>query len=83
MKKILKFETDWCGPCHAIRPTVEKVSEETGIEVEVIDMDKNPDLAESYGVQSIPTLILVEGAKVIARHSGSAPKSAILANLGL
>jgi thioredoxin 1 len=81
--KILKFEADWCGPCHAIRPTVQKISEETGIEVEAVNIDNNPDLAESYGVQSIPTLILVEGGKEIARHSGSAPASKIKSSLGL
>lgn len=83
MKKILKFEADWCGPCHAVAPTVKKVAEETGLEMEVIDIDANPDLAESYGVQSVPTILLVEGGAELARHVGAAPKSAILANLGL
>lgn len=87
MKRILKFEADWCGPCHAIRPTVNKISEELGIEVEVVDIDKNPELAAAHAVQSVPTLLLVEsddGVEYeVARHIGASPKSTILANLGL
>lgn len=81
--RILKFQADWCGPCHAIKPQVDKVAAETGIEVESIDIDDNPDLAESYGIQSIPTLVLVDGAKELARFTGSAPADRIKASLGL
>lgn len=83
MQKLIKFEADWCGPCHVIRPAVTAIAEETGLELEVVDIDDNPDLAESYGVQSIPTILLVEDAAELSRHTGSAPKSQILANLGL
>ena len=83
MQKLIKFEADWCGPCHVIRPAINEIVEETGLELEVVDIDDNPDLAESYAVQSIPTILLVEDAAEIARHTGSAPKSKILANLGL
>ncbi len=83
MKRILKFEADWCGPCHAVAPMVKKVAEETGLELETVDIDLNPDLAESYGVQAVPTILLVEGGAELARHVGSAPASAIKASLGL
>jgi thioredoxin 1 len=62
---------------------VNEIAEETGLEVEVVDIDANPDMAESYDVLSIPTLLVVEDAKELARHTGVAPKSKILANLGL
>ncbi len=83
MKRLLKFQAEWCGPCHAIAPAVKQAAEQAGLEVEEVDIDKNPDLAELYGVQAIPTILLVEGGQELARHTGSAPKSAILANLGL
>ena len=83
MKRLLKFEADWCGPCHAVAPNVKKVAEEAGLELEIVDIDDNPGLAESYGVQAVPTILLVEDAVELARHTGAAPKSAIQASLGL
>ncbi len=83
MKRILKFEAEWCGPCHVIRPTIEEIAEETGLELEAVNIDDNPGMAETYNVLSIPTVLVVEDAVELARHTGVAPKTKILANLGL
>lgn len=83
MKKLLKFSADWCGPCHAVAPQLEKVANDFNLEVEIIDIDDNPGLAQEYGVSSVPTILLIEEGKELARHIGAAPKSLIASNLGL
>ena len=83
MKKILKFQAEWCGPCHAIRPAINQISAETGIEVEEIDIDVNNEVSDKYAVASIPTIVLLEDGQEVARHIGSAPKSIIMKNLNL
>jgi thioredoxin 1 len=83
MRKILKFQADWCQPCHALSPTVKLISEETGVPVQEVDIDLHRDMVEYFSVQSVPTLILLEDDKEIARHQGNSPKRQILANLGL
>jgi len=83
MKHLMKFEADWCGPCHAIRPLVEKIADENELDIVVVDIDKDSDVATLYGVASIPTIILIEDGSEVARHIGSAPKSTIEKNLNL
>lgn len=84
MRTLIKFEAEWCGPCHAIRPVVEKIVKQHELNYDVIDIDNLPAIAEDYGVQSIPALILIdENSQEIARHVGSAPQSVIEKNLGL
>lgn len=83
MKTLLKFQADWCGPCHAIAKFVDEIVAENDLELEIIDIDNQLDKVSEWEVSSIPTLILVEDNKEIARHTGAAPKSRILAGLGL
>jgi thioredoxin 1 len=84
MKKLYKFQADWCMPCHAITPVVKAISEEYDLNLRIIDIDEQPDMAEYFSVQSIPTLVLTtEDDREIGRQIGNAPKSQILANLGL
>lgn len=70
MRKLLKFEAEWCGPCRAMAPIVKKAGEFCGIDVHSIDIDENPSMAEKYGVQSIPTIILVEQDAEVRRVVG-------------
>lgn len=83
MKTLYKFEADWCGPCHAIRPAVEKIVKEYDLELEVIDVDKNADTADVFNVKTLPTLLLYEDGVPVGKHIGSAPPSVIIKNLGL
>ena len=68
-KKLLHFYADWCGPCKMLEPTLKEIEEE--IEIEHINVDDNQEIAEKYGVMSIPTLILVKNEEEIARNVGA------------
>lgn len=68
-KKLLHFYADWCGPCKMLEPTLKEIEEE--IEIEHINVDDNQEIAEKYGVMSIPTLILVKNEDEIARNVGA------------
>ncbi len=59
--KVLDFYADWCGPCQMMKPILEEVEKEhPEVEFEAINVDENQELAEKYGVMSIPTLIVVD-----------------------
>jgi thioredoxin len=82
--KILKFYATWCGPCRRLSPVVDKLAEITKIEVEAIDIDQWPGKAQAYGVQSVPTIILVdETGHEIKRVVGVKPLAALQETLGL
>jgi thioredoxin 1 len=57
--KILRFTASWCGPCKAMAMVLENIRDEINIPVEVVDIDVFPEVATSYLVRGVPTLILV------------------------
>lgn len=63
---VIDFYADWCGPCQALLPTVEKLAEEYAGEVEIVkvNIDHQRPLAEKFGVRSIPALFFLEGNQV-------------------
>ena len=67
-KILIDFFATWCGPCRMLGPVLEKV--ENGLKVIKVDTDKFEDIARSYGVMSIPTLILIEHGNEIKRNIG-------------
>lgn len=70
---LLDFHADWCGPCRQMRPAVEKLSQQ-GYPIKSIDVDRSPRLREKYGVDGIPTFIVVDASgNEIDRTSGSQP----------
>ncbi|GEO08128.1 thioredoxin [Segetibacter aerophilus] len=75
---VIDFYAEWCGPCKSVAPTLEQLSDEYDNKVEIykIDTDKEPELSELFGIQSIPTFLFipVEGAPMIQR--GALPKNA-------
>ena len=71
---------DWCGPCKMIAPLVEELSKEYGDKVEFIsvDVDANAVSTATYGVRSIPTLLVFNRGELMKRHSGAIPKNKIV-----
>jgi len=68
MKKILRFTATWCGPCKSLNEILNRI--ETNIPIEVIDIDKNVDIATEYGIRSVPTMIMVEDNNILKKMIG-------------
>ena len=82
---IVDFWAEWCGPCHAIAPVLDKIEQERGDELKVVkvNIDEEQGLAQRYGIQSIPTVVLFKDGTPAAAALGAQPKSALERALGL
>ena len=79
---LLDFYADWCGPCRMVAPIVEEIANERDdIIVGKINVDEQGELAQAYGVMSIPTLIVLKNGEVANQVAGARPTAAILALL--
>ena len=77
---LVDFFATWCGPCKMIAPVIEQIAaENTAVKVCKVDVDQSPELAERYGVQSIPTLVVIKNGEVTNRAVGFRSKADILA----
>ena len=80
---LLDFWADWCGPCRMLAPTVHEIADElTDIKLGKINVDQEPELAQQYGIMSIPTLIVIKEGNPVAQSTGVRPKQAILDMIG-
>ena len=82
---IVDFWAEWCGPCHAVAPVLDRIAEERGSEVKLVkvNIDEEQALAQRYGIASIPTMILFKNGEPAAAAIGAQPKGALERSLGL
>ena len=82
---IVDFWAEWCGPCHAVAPVLDRIVEERGEELKLVkvNIDEEQELAQRYGVMSIPTMILFRDGEPAAAAIGAQPKGALERSLGL
>jgi thioredoxin 1 len=82
---IVDFWAEWCGPCHAVAPVLEKIADERKDELKVVklNIDEEQDIAQRYGVISIPTIVLFKEGEPAAAAIGAQPKGALERSLGL
>ncbi len=80
---LVDFFADWCGPCQMLVPILEQLSEDMQGKVEIVkvDIDESQDLAQEFGVTSIPTLIIYNSGEVVDRMTGFQSKDALAAKL--
>ena len=74
---LVDFFAGWCGPCHALAPTLEQLASKRAGEVDVVklDVDANPDVTLQFGIRGLPTLMLFKGGQVVASQVGVLPKA--------
>ena len=76
---LIDFWATWCGPCKMLAPTVSEIADEYEGKVKVckLDVDQAMDIAMSYGVASIPTLILFKDGEIVKKSIGVVSKAEI------
>ncbi len=79
---LLDFYANWCGPCRMVSPIIEEIATENPqYIVGKINVDEEPDLAQEFGVVSIPTLVVMKNGKIERKTTGARPKAQILSLL--
>jgi thioredoxin 2 len=78
---LVDFWAPWCGPCRMVSPALEQLAAESPGKLKVVkvNVDNSPGLQRRFGIQSIPTLMIIRDGKVVARQSGAAPAEALRA----
>ena len=82
---LLDFWASWCGPCRMLSPVVEEISNEYFDKVKVgkVNVDEQSELAQKFGIMSIPTLMVFKNGEHIDTKIGVRPKTEIISMLGL
>lgn len=76
---LVDFWAEWCGPCRMIAPTIEAVAEEYQGKADVfkLNVDENPGTSNSFGIRSIPTMIVYKGGQEVERVVGAVSKESL------
>ena len=82
---IVDFWAEWCGPCHAVAPVLEKIADERKDELRVVkvNIDEEQAIAQQFGIISIPTIMMFKGGEPAAIAIGAQPKGSLERSLGL
>lgn len=82
---LVDFFATWCGPCQMLSPIIDELSEDSELSLKLdigkLDIDESSDIAQSYNVMSVPTLILLKNGKEIHRITGFVPKEQLKESL--
>lgn len=78
---LVDFWAEWCSPCRMLAPTIDQIAQDYDGKVSVgkINIDEEPELAQRFGVMSIPTLILFKDGSVVSKSVGVVGKDKIAA----
>ena len=77
---IIDFYADWCGPCKMMSPIIDEISDELGDKIKVgkINTDENLELAQEYGIMSIPTIMIIKNGEISRTFIGVTDKDEII-----
>ncbi len=80
---LVDFFATWCGPCKAVAPVLDEISRELAGKLKLVkvDIDNSGEVTASFGITSVPTLVLVKGGKEVGRILGAAPKRELLSKI--
>jgi thioredoxin 1 len=79
VKTILYFTADWCGPCKKTRPIVEELNKDLSlINIKIVDVDSEMELAKKFEIKSVPTFIVIENNEETNRVVGAQTKQSLL-----
>ena len=80
---MVDFWAEWCGPCRAVSPILDKIAEEHADKIDIVklNVDDNPETAMKYGITSIPAMYVFKDGEIVKRVIGAKPKPALESDL--